>query len=371
VLDFVPNHVGVDHPWLREQPELFVQSGAKAAGTFRPDSKQRLWIACGKDPYFPAWPDTAQLDHRCAATRAALIAALQSIASRCDGVRCDMAMLVLSDVFAKTWAGFPCASAPAAGEFWSEAITTVRREHPEFLFLAEAYWGLEPRLQALGFDFTYDKTLYDQLIRREAALVQRHLLEAPAGLVAASAHFLENHDEPCVASQLKPAEHHAAALLALGLPGLRFLHEGQLQGTRLRTPVHLARRPIEPAQPDIASFYEQLLTTLQATAVGRGAFEILHPRPAWPENPTAQNFVLIQWQSAPPQFDLVVVNLAAHNSQCFAPLTATGLAEHDWQLKDLLNGEGYARTGAELQTRGLFLDLPAHGAQLFHSTPLN
>ncbi|MBI3877768.1 MAG: alpha-amylase [Verrucomicrobia bacterium] len=369
VLDFVPNHVGLDHPWLLKRPEFFVQTTVKTQGTFRANPKQQRWEAFAKDPYFPPWRDTAQLDHRCAETRAALIAVLQSIASLCDGVRCDMAMLALADVFVKTWAGFPCASTPVAGEFWMEAIANVRREHPDFLFLAEAYWGLEPRLQALGFDFTYDKTFCECLIRRDAASVQKHLLDAPTGFVAHSAHFLENHDEARVASLLSLEEHRAAALLTLGLPGMRLLHEGQLQGARLRTPVHLAHRPVESTQPDIANFYERLLIQLQHTAVGRGAFKILHPRPAWPENPTAQYFILVQWQSQPEAFDLVVVNLAPHRSQCYAPLAVIGLTQRDWQLNNLLGDEVYTRPGAELDARGLYLELPAHGSQLFHFTP--
>ena len=132
---------------------------------------------------------------------------------------------------------------PAQGEFWSSAISAVRPEFPGFVFLAEAYWGLETRLQALGFDFTYDKALYDSVAARDATGAQRRLLGMGAEAVARSAHFLENHDEPRVASILSPAEHRAAALLVLGLPGMRLLHEGQLAGARRKIPVQLARPP--------------------------------------------------------------------------------------------------------------------------------
>src|SRR5688500_834258 len=104
ILDFIPNHTGLDHPWTRSHPQRFVRNR---------DSS----IANGKDPYFPAWADTAQLDLRNLDTRQALIAELLSVAERCDGVRCDMAMLVLNDVFARNWGG-----RPPATEFWSEAI---------------------------------------------------------------------------------------------------------------------------------------------------------------------------------------------------------------------------------------------------------
>ncbi|MEY2428562.1 MAG: hypothetical protein QOJ40_1447, partial [Verrucomicrobiota bacterium] len=212
VLDFVPNHVGPDHPWVEEKPHLFVQTSREVPETFeRATGRSRL--AYGKDPNFAAWTDTVQLDYRLPATRAAMTELLQSIAKRCDGVRCDMAMLLLNDVFAKTWDRFPIANQqPVAAEFWADAITAVKRDHPRFLFLAEAYWGLEVRLQALGFDYTYDKELYDRLVARDAPGTQRHLLGKPPESILHSAHFIENHDEPRIASILSLPEHRAAAL---------------------------------------------------------------------------------------------------------------------------------------------------------------
>ena len=96
---------------------------------------------------------------------------------------------------------------------------------------------------------------------------------------------------------------------------------------------------------------------------------MLKPRPAWPGNPTAQNFVLAQWQSQPNGFDLVVVNLAPHRGQCFVPLTVERLDSRNWRLKDLLGNEEHQRYGADLQNHGLYLDLPEHGVQLFHLGP--
>ena len=95
-----------------------------------------------------------------------MIAELGRIADRADGARCDMAMLLEPEVFARTWGerarprdGTP----PVDRPFWPDAIARIRQRHPQFLFVAEVYWDLEWALQEEGFDFTYDKRLYDRL----------------------------------------------------------------------------------------------------------------------------------------------------------------------------------------------------------------
>lgn len=370
ILDFVPNHLGLDHAWVSVQPELFVQSAKFVEGTFEVKTPTGTrWIANGKDPYFAPWTDVAQLDYRSTTTRTAMRKLLLSVAAKCDGVRCDMAMLLLNDVFAKTWAHLPHAGPNLAGEFWPDAIKEVKRAQPRFIFMAEVYWGLEGRLQSLGFDFTYDKALYDDLIWRHHAEAQQKLLSAPTDYVTRSIHFLENHDEPRVAEKLSPDEQRAAALAILGLPGMRFLHEGQLTGARIKMPVQLGRRPVEPEQREIKTAYEQLLAALKKSDVGSGVGQILAPRFAWDGNTTAQNFIVVLWQGKESRFDLVVVNLAWHRSQCYVPLGIEGLAESHWTMRDLLGDERYERVGSDLATQGLYLDVPAYGAQLFRFEP--
>lgn len=371
ILDFVPNHLGLDHLWLSEHPEFFVHSKTEKPETFRQETVRGIrWIACGKDPYFPAWTDVAQLEYRNPATRVEMTELLQSVTARCDGVRCDMSMLLLNEIFPKTWAHFPTTAQMPSSEFWSGAIQAVKHAAPEFLFLAEAYWGLEGKLQSLGFDYTYDKRLYDFLIEKHPADASCHLNDCPPEYVARSAHFLENHDEPRVASKLAFEEHRAAALAILGLPGMRFLQHGQLTGSLIRPPVQLGRTPTEPVNKDIEQLYEKLLVALRESSVGRGEGKILHPREAWPENPTAGNFVLVQWQTKQNEFNLVVVNLAPHQGQCYAPLSIQKLSDFRWKMTDRLGEERHEHEGKDLQERGLYLDLPAHGAQLFHFCPI-
>ena len=366
LLDFVPNHVGLDHPWVSERPDMFVQAAKPQPETFTAETVLgKRYLAHGKDPYFPAWTDTVQVDYRRKSARAGMISLLQQIAGQCDGVRCDMAMLPLNDVFANTWNRFPTSEPTPAAEFWTEAIAAVRQGHPGFLFLSEVYWGLEARLEELGFDYTYDKILYDQLLARQAGAAQRHLLELPPHQLQHGAHFLENHDEPRVASKLSLPEHRAAALVILGLPGMRFLYQGQLTGMRKKLAVQLVRGPDEPEDAEIKKMYEQLLAALPHSLVGSGEPELLRPRAAWADNPTAQNFVLVQWGAAD-TFDLVAVNLAPHPSQCYVPVKPARGSAGSWSMSDLLGTQKFIRNDEELRQKGLYLDLPAHGAQILH-----
>jgi glycosidase len=356
ILDFIGNHMGLDHPWVSQKPELLVQSAAEVPGTFAQDSPAgRRWLAHGRDPYFPPWLDTVQIDYRRAETRTAMLDELRTVADQCDGVRCDMAMLQLNDIFNKTWAGFPAAPAPET-EFWTDAIATIKSGQPDFLFLAEVYWDLESRLQSLGFDYTYDKCVYDLIVRRQPAELARRLHESSPGLLSASAHFLENHDEARVAALLSPAEHRAAALLIFGLPGMRMLYEGQTDGRRLRVPVQFARWPDEPTDAEIRAMYDRLFTALKNSAVGRGEWKMLQTGNA--------DAVIVQWQNSPERFDVVAVNLAAAPGQLQMRPEIPGLAARTWDIRDALGGLSFPRFGGRFQEAGLVLDLPAHGAFL-------
>ena len=121
-------------------------------------------LALGRDPFFPAWPDVVQLNAFSPELRAAVVETLRAIADQCDGVRCDMAMLVMNDTFAKTWDDR--GGERPADDYWPTVISAVRQTHPDFRFLAEAYWDLEWELQQQGLDFCYDKRLYDRLMQR-------------------------------------------------------------------------------------------------------------------------------------------------------------------------------------------------------------
>ena len=379
ILNFVPNHLAIDHPWVTDHPDRLVQ-GSPASIQREPNNYFQSAggdgprvFAHGRDPVFDGWSNTVQLDYRRPQTRQAMTDTLLAVAERCDGVRCDMAMLVTHDVFLRTWGG---EFDPPGAQFWSAAISAVKARYPDFLMLAEVYWDMEYELQQLGFDYTYDKRLYDLLLHGDAASIRTHL---GAGLSNESrqdnlsyqrhlARFVENHDEQRAWASFGMQGSLAAAALALMLPGFRLFHDGQLEGQRSRLPVQLGRRYPEPADSGVESFYRRLLTGLADPVFHNGEWRLLEPREAWQGNPSYQNFVAYSWVHGD-EYRLVVVNMAADQSQCYLPLGWSALAGDHWELRDLLSDRHYVRYGDTLQNPGLYLDLGPYDYHLFQLQP--
>jgi glycosidase len=363
VLDFVPNHMAPDHPWVADHPDFFV-AGTEEQLAAAPQNYCRVEtghgtrvVAYGRDPYFDGWPDTLQLNYGNPALQHAMLGELERVAQQCDGVRCDMAMLVLPEVFQRTWG-------IAASAFWPRVTDAVRAKVPNFLFLAEVYWDLEWTLQQEGFDYTYDKRLYDRLVEGHARAVRGHL---SAGLDFQNrlARFLENHDEPRAAATFAPEAHRAAAAITFLTPGLRFLHQGQREGKRVRISVHLGRGPTEPLETGIAAFYDGLLECANDAAFRDGDWQLLACRPAWDDNGTWDGFVVFAWTGPGPARRLVAVNYAAHQSQCYVTMPWRDLDGSTWRLQDLTGPAVYDREGADLSQKGLYLDMPAWGYHVF------
>jgi glycosidase len=373
VLDFVPNHTALDHPWVRAHPEYYVQGteedlAREPANYVRVETRHGPQVlAHGRDPYFPGWPDTLQLNYRHAGLRAAMCETLQSIAAQCDGVRCDMAMLVLPDIVQRTWgdrARPADGTAPVDTSFWPEAIAAVRARHPGFVFVAEAYWDLEWRLQQEGFDYTYDKRLYDRLRDQDASAVRGHLGAHPE-YQRRSMRFLENHDEPRAAATFPNGVHDAAAVLGLLLPGLRLVHDGQVTGRRLRTSNHLRRRAPEPVDRERESFYRRLLACMRRPEVREGRWRLLPSQPAWDGNPTNQQIIAWLWEGTEGHL-LVAVNYGSCHAQGYVPLGNASINGSTMRLHDLLHPRvTYDRPVAELAARGLYLDVPPWRPHVF------
>jgi len=333
ILDYVPNHVAPDHPWVVERPGCFVH-GSEEDLARDPASYLRVGdqiVARGRDPYFPAWPDVVQLNAFSPDLRSSVSDLLVELAGLCDGVRCDMAMLMCNEVFARTWG-----LEPPAEEFWPGLIARVKAAHPGFTFIAEAYWDMEYTLQQQGFDLCYDKRLYDRLEHEDAASVRGHLSGDPAferGLIR----FIENHDEPRAATVFGVEKSRAAAVVISTVPGARLYHDGQFEGYRTKIPVFLSRGPDEAPDAELRGFYSRLLAAAGDLA---GEWRLCDAEPA--------SLVAWAWEQ-----HLIVVNLSA--------METWGVVHTPWSgpvtYSDRLSGAVYERDGAEL-----YVILPPWGA---------
>jgi hypothetical protein len=363
VLDLVPNHVAWDHPWVVDHPERFVH-GTDDDLAADPTAYRRVGdhvLACGRDPHWPAWTDVAQLDVSVPSTRTALVAEAVTIADRCDGLRCDMAVLVLHDVFARTW-GDRVGPLPAT-ELWTELWAAVRAEHPAFLAVAEAYWDLEWDLQQLGFDHCYDKRLLDRLTEpgdSDVDAVRAHL-DADAGFQHGLVRFLENHDEPRIAAKLPADRARAATVLVATLPGALLLQQGQREGHRTRVPVQLGRRAAELTDDAVAAWWDRVAAAL-SDGLRRGAWARC-PAVGWPDDPTHRSLLAWCWRDGGRRW-LVVVNWSDGWAHGRVRLPWGDLDGRVWRWTDRLVDVVHERDGDELAAAGLSVALGPWGSHV-------
>ena len=355
ILDFVPNHVAPDHPWIIHHPEYFIQGNTDDARN-DPASFVKAGgkvFACGRDPYFPAWPDVLQLNAFQPGLRQAVIETVSEIAEQCDGIRCDMAMLMLNNIFERTWGAR--AGVKPVNDYWTTVIPAIKGRLREFRFIAEAYWDLEWELQQQGFDHCYDKKLYDRMEHGAAENVRLHLL-ADLPYQEGMVRFIENHDEPRAAATFPSGKGRAAAVAILTLPGARLLHEGQFEGRKVRLPVFLGRRPAEPVDHDLVAFYGRLLKETDRDVFRSGEWRLCE-RSGWPDNQSHLNLVAWCWRKDDNRY-LIVVNLSGASAQALVRIPWDDVKGKSWQLADVFSGDVYKRNGDEMQEQGLYVDLP-------------
>ena len=319
-------------------------------------------LARGRDPYFPAWPDVVQLNAFSFALRDTVVDTLRDIAEQCDGVRCDMAMLMMNDVFARTWG--PRVGTTPAQDYWPAVIPAVRETHPGFRFIAEAYWDLEWALQQQGFDFCYDKRLYDRLVAGEVGQVRAHL-SADRQYQRRLVRFIENHDEPRAAAAFDERRQRVAAVTALTQAGARLVHDGQFDGRKVRLPVFLGRYPAEPADRDLHGFYDTLLTALKDPTFRSGTWELCDCT-GWSGNDTTANLVAWCWDGESRW--LIVVNLSDTDASGHVRAPWNDLRGATFTLTDPTTNAVFDRTGDDL-TDGLYVELAPWSWHLLHVEP--
>ena len=326
LLDFVGNHTAIDCPAVTEHPELYINTGTQEPYTHKDwffTNANGVHIAHGRDPYFAPWTDTAQLNYFNPDTRAFMLKNLQKVAALCDGVRCDMAMLSLNKVQRDTWWEFIGGDMPKE-EFWKEALTAVRAEHPEFIFIAEVYWGLEWDIQELGFDYTYDKTLYDRLRFSSAQDIRGHL-GAEHLFQMRSIRFIANHDEEDSLKAFGREKSLAAGAIIATLPGSRLFHLYQLLGRTGRVPIQYINDDFQ-TDAAVEAYYRKLLHITSDPAFHGGQWMLCKVDPSGDDS--SKNILSWSWKQLKTG-KLIVINYSASpaKGRIFIKNAATNLCE--------------------------------------------
>ncbi len=365
ILDFVPNHLALDHPWTRFRPECFIQGSRQDLENdpslfYEPESGHIL--AHGKDPHFPGWTDTVQLNLYSEDARKAILGELRHISGLADGVRCDMAMLMLNDIFEQTWGAYVHGQARPETEFWSEVISETKARCPSFIFLAEAYWDLEYRLQQLGFDYTYDKKLYDLMLNATAREVKNHL-HGEEAYQKKCVRFIENHDEPRSVTSFGRDRCCAAAVIMSTIPGVHLIQEGQCEGEAIRMPVQLFRKNDDPADQAMTDFYERIFSFTRDHPFASGSWRLLEVHTSWENNWTCGNLLAWVWYTDR-SLKLVCVNYSPEPSQGRICIPHALIQAGPLTFRDVLTDEVYVRTTDEIIGSGLFVELGPWKAHL-------
>jgi len=362
ILDYVPNHVSIDSLWTLEK-NLFIEGTVEDLMSHAYDffSISEKVYAHGKDPNFPAWTDTIQINAFSKEARQKSLNTLLQIAELCDGVRCDMAMLMTNDVFKRTW-GDKVGAKPEI-EFWEEIIPIVKERFPHFLFIAEVYWDMEWALQQQGFDFCYDKRLYERLVHENAQTIKTHL-NAEWDYQSKLVRFIENHDERRAISVFGEERSRAAAIIALTLPGARLIHEGQMYGYKIKLPVQLGRREREEINKSLLEFYRNLLKIVPDKGFGKENWDTCEVKPIEISDSSYTNVISYFWGNNS-LYRVIVVNYSPNPAKAHIKINQLNYGSNNWKFNDLLTQKEYVYKGDDLNKYGLYVDLAAWNGHIF------
>jgi len=363
ILDYVPNHTAPDHAWVAGHAEFYIQGTDKdldlIPGRFFKTHSGTV-IAYGSPSRNPgdAWTDTAQLNAFHHGMRAAAVQTLNKIAEQCDGIRCDMAMLLMTDAFDRTWGAY--AGPRPAQEFWVDIIDKVRRQHPELILIAEAYSNTEWTLQQQGFDYCYDKDLlYERLARGTADSLLQHLRGASLGFQKHLIHFLENHDEPPASEVFRPLERLWMSAVAIAtLPGASLWYAGQLEGRWGKAPIQLGR------SVSVRQFYQRLLRVTDRPAIRQGDWALCRID-------NSDSMIAWCWVKDDDRI-IVVLNMTENEDKWGHVAVPWGfLRGRQWKLNDPLRGDEYfPRDGTDMFDGRLYIQPRRWGIDFFEVTPL-
>ncbi|HOL81970.1 MAG TPA: alpha-amylase family glycosyl hydrolase [Ignavibacteriales bacterium] len=366
ILDFIPNHFHAESILIDKYPEIFLQGDENL---YKSDQNTYYLhngkiFAHGRDPFFPAWKDTIQLNYFNPKTRDFMISQLENITKYCDGVRCDMAMLITNNIFRNTWTGaleINNFSKPQT-EFWYDAINHIKKLRNDFIFIAEVYWNLEWDLQQLGFDYTYDKILLDRMHYNGAKEIIDHL-KAEYSYQVKSLRFIENHDEMRSLEKFGHNKAKACAAIICTTIGGQLIYDGQIEGKKIKLPVQLKREPYEQIDLEMKVFYEKLLSITHDPTILYGDFKLLQADSIGYGDFSNINIITYIW-SYNDHYFWCIINFSENSSKARIKVDL----HTDYSniiLNDLINDVSYNRNAEEIKNEGLYVELKPYGMHLF------
>jgi glycosidase len=284
--DMVPNHMGIDSPWVIEHPDWFIhrwespfpaysfngpdlstdsrveikiddhyydQTDAAVAFRLRHHANgETRYVYHGNDGTTFAWNDTAQLDYSKAYVREHVIQTILHVARMFPIIRFDAAMVLAKRHVQRLWFPLPGAggSIPSRAEnsmsqeefdalmpheFWREVVDRVAAEVPGTLLLAEAFWLLEGYfVRTLGMHRVYNSAFMNMLRDEENAKYRSYLkktIEFDPDIMKRYVNFMSNPDERTAIDQFGSGDKYFGVCTLLAtLPGLPMFGHGQIEG---------------------------------------------------------------------------------------------------------------------------------------------
>ena len=327
--DMVPNHMGIDSPWVIEHPDWFIsrhespfpaysfngpdlstdsrveikiedhyydQTDAAVAFRLRHHSSgETRYIYHGNDGTTFAWNDTAQLDYSKAYVREHVIQVILHVARLFPIIRFDAAMVLAKRHVQRLWFPLPGAggSIPSRAEnamsqeefdalmpheFWREVVDRVAAEVPGTLLLAEAFWLLEGYfVRTLGMHRVYNSAFMNMLRDEENAKYRSYIkktLEFDPDIMKRYVNFMSNPDERTAIDQFGTGDKYFGVCTLLAtLPGLPMFGHGQIEGFTERYGMEFkqARMNESPDQGLIARHMREIAPLLKRRYIFAGS----------------------------------------------------------------------------------------------------
>ena len=359
MLDFVPNHSAHDCPLSYSDIYMYVQA---PGGMYDSDRYNSRGIAYGSDVGHRPWKDVIQWNYFVRQTVEHMTKNFVNVLKLADAVRCDVAYLVLNDVFEEAWKSEIIAYnlTKPDEEFWSVAIKAGREVNKNAIILAESYYDeYNKKLIDLGFDYVYDKPLLDNLLLTTND-VKEFLKNKNSESWDKACHFVENHDEQRIVfktgGNIKKAM--AAGTIGATVGGMIFMNHGQWEGKKNKLDVHLRRATYETDNLEVKNYYKKLNQVLLEPAFRSSNFYYI-------DNITGDkkdDFISYIKEEGDNHY-LVVVNYSDKQGCANVPIYNVKGYRY-CLLHEALNDQEYVKTIAEVKN-GMQICLDAWESQIF------